>query len=314
MSPSLPVRVSIIMPCYNAARFIDEAIASVLAQTEASWELIVIDDGSTDGSADIVRRFADPRIRLITQANAGVSAARNAGLAASVGEFVAFLDADDRMRPDRLQLPLGIFAREPSLDLVVGDFIRFEQDSGKYLPTQFELVGSWRAIPERAVDGIAVRMTDGCAVLAHPYLQPTFIWTQNVLLRGERARAASFPVGVPICEDAWYLLRVMPGARMAIVEQVLVELRRHDANSFSDPAAVLQPLLAMFSALQQEGFTEAVTAKYREGEGRALVNLAYHHRKRGDRRRARSFYLAALRVPSARPAALRGLLALLVRR
>jgi glycosyltransferase involved in cell wall biosynthesis len=314
MPLSLPVRVSIIMPCYNAARFIAEAIAGVIAQTESSWELLVIDDGSTDGSAEVVGRFADPRIRLISQANAGVSAARNAGLAASVGEFVAFLDADDRMRPDRLQLPLEIFAREPSLDVVVCNFIRFEQDSGKYLPTQFELVGSWRAIPERAVDGLAVRMTDGCAVLAHPYLQPTFIWTQNVLLRGERARAASFPVGVAICEDAWYLYRVMPGARMAIVEQVLVELRRHDANSFSDPAAVLQPLLAMFSALQQEGFTEAVTAKYREGEGRALVNLAYHHRKRGDRRRARSFYLAALRVPSARPAALRGLLALLVRR
>ncbi len=314
MPLSFPVRVSIIMPCYNAARFIAEAIASVIAQTESSWELLVIDDGSTDGSAEVVRRFTDPRIRLISQANAGVSAARNAGLAASKGEFVAFLDADDRMRPDRLQLPLELFARDSTLDVVVSDFIRFEQDTGTYLPTQFALVGSWRTIPERAVNGTSVRMTDGCAVLAHPYLQPTFIWTQNVLMRGDRARAARFPVGVAICEDAWYLYRVMPGARMAIVEQVLVELRRHDANSFSDPAAVLEPLLAMFSALQREGFSAAITAKYRDGEGRALLNLGYHYRQRGDRTRARWYYGQALRVPAARLAACRGLVALLLRR
>lgn len=310
----MPVLVSVIMPCYNAARFIADAITSVLGQTEASWELIVIDDGSTDGSADVVRRFADPRIRLITQANAGVSAARNAGLAGSRGEFVAFLDADDRMRPDRLRVPLEIFAAEPSIDLVVCDFVRFEEATGAFLSTQFELVSSWQAIPERRLGDSMVRMTDGCTVLAHPYLQPTFIWTQNVLLRGDRARAGVFPVGVAICEDAWYLLRVMPGARMAIVEQVLVELRRHDANSFSDPATVLHPLLAMFSALQREGFPAAVTEKYRDGEGRALVTLGYHRRRHGDPWRAVSFYRAALRIRSARPAALRGLIALLLRR
>jgi cellulose synthase/poly-beta-1,6-N-acetylglucosamine synthase-like glycosyltransferase len=314
MEMPLPIRVSIIMPCYNAARFIGEAIDSVLAQAEVSWELIIIDDGSTDGSADIVRRYSDPRITLLAQANAGVSAARNAGLASSRGEFVAFLDADDRMRPDRLQLPLEIFAGDPSLDMVVCDFVRFEQDSGDYLSRQFQLVSSWQSFPERRAGGSVIRVSHGCAVLMHPYLQPTFIWTQNVLLRGQRARAASFPVGVAICEDAWYLLRVMPGARMAIVEQVLVELRRHDANSFVDPAVVLHPLLAMFSALQQEGFSAAVTAKFREGEGRALVNLGYHHRKQGDRPRARSFYCAALSIPSARLAALLGLVALLLRR
>ena len=311
MALPFPVRVSIIMPCYNAARFIGEAVASVIDQTEVSWELLVVDDGSTDGSGDVVRRIADPRVRLISQENAGVSAARNAGLSESRGEFVAFLDADDRMRPERLRAALDVFDRHPFLDLVVHDFVRFEHDSGRYLPSQFELVTSWRSMPSKADGTEHTRIVEGCAVLAHPYLQPTFIWTQNVLIRSARARASAFPVGVRICEDAWYLYRVMPGARLAIVPQVLVELRRHDANSFSDPTSVLQPLLAMFAALQKERFSGPVVAKYRDGEGQALINLGYHHRQQQEWKTAAGYYRRALRVPAFRAAALRGLLAVL---
>lgn len=300
------------MPCYNAARFIKEAIESVIAQVEPSWELIVVDDGSTDSSADIVRGFDDNRIQLIEQSNAGVSAARNAGLAISKGEFVAFLDADDRMLPNRLAVGLNIVDQHPSIDIVVNDFIRFEHESGKYLERQFEIVQSWRTIPHRRVTEGNVRIVEGCAILAQPYLQPTFIWTQNILLRGSRARSAAFPVGVPICEDAWYLYRVMPNARMAIVEDMLVELRRHDTNSFSDPAAVLTPLLTMFRALQLEGFSEPVSAKYREGEGRALLQLGYHHRQLRDRRTAALYYSRACAISATRTRALRGLLASLI--
>ena len=94
---------SIVMPLYNKEREVGRAVRSVLGQTVADFELIVVDDGSTDESASRVREFADPRIRLLEQPNAGVAEARNAGVRAARGGWVAFLDADDEWRPDFLE-------------------------------------------------------------------------------------------------------------------------------------------------------------------------------------------------------------------
>lgn len=96
---SLPL-VSIIMPAFNAAETIAVAVESVLRQSWAYWELIVVDDGSEDGTGELVSSFGDPRVRLIAQSNGGVSSARNTGLAVMEGEYFCFLDADDRL-PER---------------------------------------------------------------------------------------------------------------------------------------------------------------------------------------------------------------------
>lgn len=96
--------VSILMPAFNAAAYISEAIASVQAQTVTDWELIVVDDASADETSRIVESFADPRIRLLRHdANQGPGAARNSALEAARGEWVAPLDADDQWRPERLE-------------------------------------------------------------------------------------------------------------------------------------------------------------------------------------------------------------------
>lgn len=96
-------RFSIVMPAHNSAPFVDEAIRSVLRQTIEEWELIVVDDGSTDDTPRRLASHHDPRIRVIRQENAGASAARNAGAAAATAELVLFMDSDDRLRPDALQ-------------------------------------------------------------------------------------------------------------------------------------------------------------------------------------------------------------------
>ena len=100
--------VSIIMPAFNSAGYIRESIDSVLAQTYTDWELWVVDDGSTDNTAEVVKKFKDRRIHYVKQAtNKGVAAARNLGIARSRGRFLAFLDSDDIWLPEKLEKQLA---------------------------------------------------------------------------------------------------------------------------------------------------------------------------------------------------------------
>lgn len=125
--PALPT-VSVVVPVYNGAAHLSEALQSVLDQRFADFELIVVDDGSTDASPTIIDTFtADPRVRVITQANAGGAAARNVGIAAAQGRFVAMLDQDDVMLPDRLADQVAAAVAEPSVLLWAGHAMKISK-------------------------------------------------------------------------------------------------------------------------------------------------------------------------------------------
>jgi glycosyltransferase involved in cell wall biosynthesis len=95
-------RISVVMPVYNVERFVSLAILSVLRQTWQDWELVIVDDGATDASPEIIAGFRDPRIRIIRQQNRGLAGARNTGIRHARGEILAFLDSDDLWAPDKL--------------------------------------------------------------------------------------------------------------------------------------------------------------------------------------------------------------------
>lgn len=99
--------VSVIIPAYNAARYLKNAVASVLFQTFKDWELLIVDDGSTDDTQAVVNSFTDPRIKYIRQENAGVASARNVGLGQAAGRYIAFLDADDIWIRNKLELQMA---------------------------------------------------------------------------------------------------------------------------------------------------------------------------------------------------------------
>lgn len=108
--------VSVVIPAYNAAEYVAQAVRSVLAQTFTDWELIIVNDGSTDDTAERVVPFlSDPRILLYTQENGGPASARNAGIARSSGPFIALLDADDYWLPTKLEKQLAIMANWPDV-------------------------------------------------------------------------------------------------------------------------------------------------------------------------------------------------------
>ena len=116
--------ISVIIGVYNAARYLGEAIDSVLAQTHPRLELIVVDDGSTDGSGQVAESYGAP-VRCIRQENGGMAAARNRAIPEVRGNFLSFLDADDRFPPDKLRNQLDLFHAEPELDVVYGHVTEF---------------------------------------------------------------------------------------------------------------------------------------------------------------------------------------------
>lgn len=120
-------RFSVVMPAYNAERFIGEAVDSVVGQTDPDWELIVVDDGSTDKTAEIVAAWNDRRIRLIRQNNAGVAVARNTGMETASGRYLLFLDSDDRLRTDALQRLGALLDERPEISAVYGDWVFIDE-------------------------------------------------------------------------------------------------------------------------------------------------------------------------------------------
>ncbi|MBV6496243.1 MAG: putative glycosyltransferase EpsE [Pyrinomonadaceae bacterium] len=124
--------ISVIIPNYNYARYLPEAIESVLAQTHKNVEVIVVDDGSTDDSKEVLASFGD-RIRTIFQQNQGVSAARNRGVAESNGDFLAFLDADDAFLPSKLEKQLELFRADEEIGLVHVGMVNVDPNGLKVL-------------------------------------------------------------------------------------------------------------------------------------------------------------------------------------
>ena len=129
--------ITVIIPLYNAARFIEETLQSVQAQTYTDWECIVVDDGSTDNGAEIVQRMAqaDTRIHYVYQSNAGPSAARNHGLRLAKGDYIQFLDADDWFPPQRFERMLSAYMQtSEKVILYSGLCLGAEDDIHHHMP------------------------------------------------------------------------------------------------------------------------------------------------------------------------------------
>lgn len=144
--------VSVIIPCYNTARFLGEAIESGLAQTWSDIEIVVVNDGSTDDTSAVARRYGD-RVRLVEQANGGLAAARNSGIKAATGEYVGFLDADDRWNPDKVSKQIAALDASPDAVLCHTGRVLFSADGPEWRETlesgRLASGRCWRALCER---------------------------------------------------------------------------------------------------------------------------------------------------------------------
>lgn len=144
--------VSVIIPCYNHGRYLPHAVNSVLAQTFADWEAIIVDDGSTDDTRQVAAQFTDPRVRYIYQKNRGLSAARNTGIRAAQGKYLAFLDADDEWEPEFLAVCLAALSAQNTLAAVV-TLARFIDENGRMLPRVGGRVVGVQELRSRLLEG-----------------------------------------------------------------------------------------------------------------------------------------------------------------
>jgi glycosyltransferase involved in cell wall biosynthesis len=207
-------RVTVVMPAYNAAQFIDEAINSIRGQTLTDWEMIVVDDGSTDATKDIAEGHAaeDRRIRVIYQANAGQAAANNRAIPEARGEYIARMDADDVSLPERLLRQTAFLDENPTM-AAVGSGVDLIDDSGRRGGRM-----SFHFTPDE------VR----CALLVHKQaclLNPTVMFRRKVWLEvgGERPCFMSAHDN-----DLW--LRIAEQHPVAILSECYVWYRVHQAN------------------------------------------------------------------------------------
>lgn len=238
--------VSVIVPCYNQAHYVGDAIASVLAQTWPQREIIVVDDGSRDNPAAVVSRYAG--VRLIRQANQGVSAARNHGLRESRGEFLVFLDADDRLTPNALQTHLQHLQARPDCAFAAGHYREIAAD-GSVLNTP----------KQRVVTSEHYRTLLGGG---------DCVWLPAAVLyrRTELEALGGWHEALSGCADWELYLRLARHSPICCHAQVVAEYRQHLPSMSRNSAAMLRDALAVFAA--QAEFVRAhpeFAAAYQDG-------------------------------------------------
>jgi hypothetical protein len=210
--------ISVVIPLYNKAETILKAVASVRAQTFSDWELVVFDDGSTDGGLVLVEALDDPRIRCVRQVNAGVAAARNAGLRLARSEWVALLDADDYWRSDHLMQLHQLRHRFPQAALC-GAAYRIVNHLGEERDAR--LSEAFLSV----LDGMAC--VEDFFLEVHQHGMPFF--SSSLMLRKDVALACGgFPVGVIAGED------LVMWARMACAG--MVALSTHRTSFYVEPS------------------------------------------------------------------------------
>ena len=197
--------ISCIIPVFNGERYLGEALDSILAQTYRPVEIIVVDDGSTDGTGELAARYGD-RIRYSRQNNEGAPTARNAGLSAARGAFVAFLDSDDLWHPDKLERQMARFEARPELELCVTHLQRF-----------------W--IPELETERKRFQDHRFAEVLPG-YITQTLLARRNVFDSVGNFNT-SRRVGDPM---DWFLRAAEQGVVMELLPDLLVYQRMHESN------------------------------------------------------------------------------------
>jgi glycosyltransferase involved in cell wall biosynthesis len=267
-------KVSVIIPAYNCQSFIAETVESILAQTYPDYEIIVVDDGSTDNTRDVLQRYED-RVRYVYQENSGVGAARNRGLSLARGEYIAFLDHDDLWLPEKLETQMKILETRPEVGLVYSNCYHIDE-AGTILGRYFDHIKPARGM------------------VFHQLFMTNFIPLLTVLVRkAVLDQVGTFRIGWSISEDYDLLLRVARKFILDYVETPLAKYRLHSGNVSRDVDRFLRENLLLAEELIQE-CPELAKMKARKLY-RLYYDAAYQYLAQKETEKARQHFLNAVR-------------------
>ncbi len=195
---------SVIVPVYNCEDYLSEAIESILAQTYRPIEIIVIDDGSTDNSAEIAKRFA-PDINYFFQTNSGLGAALNQGIKLAQGNFFSFLDSDDLWMEDKLSRQMAVFKKKQDLDMVFGHLMQFHS-------------------PELSED-------EKKRIIIHAGIMPGFFKGTMLIRRESFHRVGLFETGLKLGDFIdWYAKAKEQKLKSFMLSELVMKRRLHNSN------------------------------------------------------------------------------------
>ncbi|MEA1924133.1 MAG: glycosyltransferase [Pseudomonadota bacterium] len=212
--------VTVIIPAYNHEDFVVEAIASVLAQSLKDFELLIVDDGSTDSTLDRIRTFADPRITVIVQENRGAAAALNRGLEEAKGRYISILNSDDRYHPDRLQRLYETLENSPGVSLAVTGIKVINREGERE-------AASWL---ERGLDYYKKSGTVFFAVIRDNFICST----SNFFFHRELLKKTGLFLPLRYCHDLDFILQVGGYGEVLCLDEVLLDYRVHGSNTIKE--------------------------------------------------------------------------------
>ena len=255
-------RVTVLMPAYNAGKYIADAVRSVLDQTFADFELLVVDDGSSDNTVSILQGFSDPRIRLVQQVRGGVSAALNIGLKEARGEYICRFDADDICFPSRLTRQVAFLDTHPDY-LIVGSDAEYISEDGEHL-FNFHCAGHTH-------EEIMAKLYTHC-----PFIHSAVLYRKDAIVRagGYSPLAHNF-------EDYLLWVRLVTTGRCHNLEEALIKVRINPASATIDEKwrgrrfnQLKQQVIRKGVITEKEG--DELLAIIRKQETKRIKEGAYH--------------------------------------
>jgi glycosyltransferase involved in cell wall biosynthesis len=273
--------ISIIVPTYNCGRFLRESLDSLFAQTERDHEVIVVDDGSTDDTPEVLAAYAG-RVTVIHGGHGGISSARNLGLARAQGEWIAFHDADDVATPDRLAWSRAFLAAHPAFDAVFANGARMDAPAT-------------RVIPARYVEGAA-----GRALTVVDLFEGFPVYFQGALVpRRAFARGGPFDPSYRVQPDLEYGYRLLPQCRAALVDRVVFHYRWHTTNNSGDRLGTSEDIIRVLDRLPHDApaVADAIgRTRIRHRIARHHFRLGRVHLRRGEAAAAGAHFARAARL------------------